>query len=355
MVNRRVLLVGSLPFENEPAAMAEAMHRVGEHLWSLPDGEVGERTEDCPGGTRSAWVQTIMDRCEADTSNWTVKRRAKRNVGGYAADYTSGPRLKPKHTPKDTAQHLDFGWADAARQSYPEFVRLRASSDRGDLRFQVGLPTGMGATFGMMDPITAMRYADAFSERMATEANEILRFTEPGDLAFQIEVPGELAFAHKLPKALAGLAAKRVIDLVERIETGAPIGIHLCFGDLNNEALINAPTLDKAVAFTNALLQRWPARHELSYIHFPLAEAAEPPPMDRAYYKPLGQLLVPNKTKFVAGFVHPSRSIDELRQIRDHIESIRGHEVDIACSCGMGRVEPETAKRLLDTSAELTR
>ena len=126
--------------------MAMALEHVGEHLWALPDGEIGERTEACPGGTRSAWVQTIMDRCEADTDNWTVVRPARRNAGGYAADYESGPRLKPKRRPRDIADHLDFGWAAAARQSHPEFLRLRREFGFDELKFQVGLPTGLGAT-----------------------------------------------------------------------------------------------------------------------------------------------------------------------------------------------------------------
>ena len=346
--------MGSMPFENESAAMAIALAQVGNHLRALPDGEIGERTPECPGGTRSAWVQTIMDRCEADTENWTVVRSAQRNAGGYAAGYDSGPRLKPKHRPRDAADHLDFGWADAARQNYPEFVRLR--DERGDtsLRFQVGLPTGMGATFGMMSPPTALRYAGAFSRRMAQEANEILSFTGPKNVIFQIEVPGELAMAYKLPRRAAVVAAKSVVRLVSQIDPGAPFGIHLCFGDLNNEALIHAPSLEKAVSFTNALIRHWPSEHELAYIHFPLAEAADPPPLERSFYEPLGEIDLPPGVRFVAGFIHPARSIEQLRQIRDHIETIRAGEVDVASSCGLGRTDPDVALRLLRMASDLT-
>ena len=354
MANRGILLVGSMPFANEPTAMAEALDRVGEHLWALPDGEIGERTEACPNGTRSAWVQTIMDRCEADTDNWRVLRPAIRNAKGYAKDYNSGPRLRPRHRPKTVAQHLDFGWAEAARQSYPEFLRLRDRFAYPDLRFQVGLPTGMGATFGMMGPLNALRYADAFSMRMAQEANEIHRFTEPGDLQFQIEVPGELALVYRSPKLMIRWAAKRVLKLVQQLPSEAPIGIHLCFGDLNNQALTHAPSLDKAVAFTHALIAKWPLQRTLSYIHIPLAEASEPPPLGRSYYQRLADLRLPASTRLVAGFVHARRSIEDLRRIRDQIETIRGEEVDIACSCGLGRQDPDTARRLLDMSAALT-
>jgi hypothetical protein len=354
MTERKVLLVGSMPFEDEPTAMATALERVGDHLWALPDGEIGERTEACPGGTRSAWVQTINDRCEADTDNWTVVRPARRNTGGYAADYESGPRLKPKHRPSEMVDHLDFGWAAAARNSYPEFLRLRRQFGLDDLRFQVGLPTGLGATFGMMSPPTALRYSGAFNRRMAREANEILSFTEPGDVIFQVEVPGELALAHRLPKPLVGLATRSVVGLVNQIDVGAPIGIHLCFGDLNNEALIKPSSLDKAVHFANSLIDKWPESHDLAYIHFPLAEAVEPPPLERSHYEPLGRLRIPDGTRFIAGFVHPRRSDEELLTIRSHIEEIGGHEVDIASSCGLGRIDEPAALQVIEAAGQLT-
>lgn len=350
---REVLLVGSMPFHDEATAMAKAMELAGSHLRSLPDGEIGERTEACPSGDRSAWVQTIMDRCERDTENWTIKKPGKRNAAGFAADYESGPRLRPKHRPSEMVGHLDFGWDAAARSSYPHFQKVRDESGREELKFQVGLPTGVGAAFGILSPPSALRYSGAFNQRLAQEANEILNFTDPGDVVFQVEVPGELALAYKLPRQLVSVATKKVIDLVERIDVGAPIGIHMCFGDLNNSALISAPSLDKAVNFTNDLIRRWPKKHPLAYIHFPLAEAADPPPVDRSFYEPLADIDLPAGTRFIAGFVHDKRSDTELRQIREHIEQIRGGLVDIACSCGLGRQDEETAERLIASCAAL--
>jgi len=83
---RNVLLVGSMPFENEHEAMTKAIEIAGPCLVTLPDGEIGERTDACPSGDRSAWVQTIMDRCERDTENWPVSKAGTRNSGGFAAD-----------------------------------------------------------------------------------------------------------------------------------------------------------------------------------------------------------------------------------------------------------------------------
>ena len=43
MAERKVLLIGSLPFDNEEDAMARSLDILGEHLFSLPDGEIGEK------------------------------------------------------------------------------------------------------------------------------------------------------------------------------------------------------------------------------------------------------------------------------------------------------------------------
>lgn len=349
---RKALLVGSLPFDSEAEAMAIAMSKVGPLLLALPDGEIGERTDAHPKGDRSAWVQTIADRCESDTANWTVTRPSRRNADGFHADYDAGPRLKPKHGAKDLAAHLDLGWSTFARQSYPLFKQQVKESGRTDLRFQVGLPTAMGMTFGLMSPPNALRFAKAFNERLAHEANEILDFTD-GDVQFQLEVPGELAMAYKLPKFAVGLSLRTVLGLVKQIRPEAPFGLHLCFGDLNNKSLIKPPSLDKMVNFTNQLIAKWPKTHELNYVHVPLAEAKEPPPIEASWYAPLANLNLPPNVRFVAGFVHDKRSMEEHQQILKILEALRPDGVDIASSCGLGRRDRATAEKILDTTRQL--
>ena len=102
-----------------------------------------------------------------------------------------------------------------------------------DLKFQVGLPTGMGGTFGLMGPINGLRYASAFNTRMAYEANEMLKIADPGDIIFQLEVPGELAMAYRMPKFLMNLSLRTVLGLVQQIEPKAPFGVHFSFGSMS--------------------------------------------------------------------------------------------------------------------------
>lgn len=351
---RKVLLVGSLPFENEVAAMTHSLDVLGTDLSSLPDGEIGEKSKEYPKGTRAAWIQSIIDICEKDTENWTLIKEGIRDESGFPTGYDKEPRLTPKRSPSEMHNYLDFHWIDYFKSSYPAFKKLKKDKGSKDLKFQVGLPTGLGIAFAMMNPLNALRYASAFNKRMAYEANEILKLAEPNDIVFQIEVPGELAMAYKLPQFMVSLALRPILQLINQIEPKAPIGIHICFGDLNNKALTKASTLGKMVNFSNNLVKKFPETHKLAYVHYPLAEAAAPPPLKAKYYETLKNIQLPKDTRFVAGFVHDKRSETELQQILEMIEKVRGETVDIACSCGLGRRTPKIAKELIQMSHNLT-
>ncbi len=345
MSARKTLLVGSLPFASEEAAMSHALHVLGDHLFCLPDGEIGEVTPEFPNGKRAAWVMTAINQCSADSANWETVRPAVNDANGFPADYHTVQRLRPRRPPAEMHQHLRFGYDDFFRQSYPIFKRLRDQHGLSNLKFQVGIPTGLGISFSMLAPITALRYADAFNRRLAHEVNHILK--EAGeDVVIQIELPGELAMAYQLPGFLVQLALRSVWGLLNKLEYPAHIGVHLCLGDLNNKALIHANALDKMVNFSNALVDGWPSRHTLEYVHYPLAEAAAPPTLQPEYYQPLQRARLPDGTQFIAGFVHEGRSPKEHQQLLSIIEGIRGAKVGVACSCGLGR-RPRTAAESL--------
>ena len=353
MTTRKSLLVGSMPFSDEQEAMTFAITHLGDSLLALPDGEIGEKTEQYPNGKRSAWVMTAINLCAEDTANWEVVKDVVRGTDGFPVDYNSVQKLRPKHSPATMHKYLKFGYDDYFKESYATFTALKQEKGLDDLAFQVGVPTGLGIAFSMMSPINALRYTDAFNKQVAYEVNEILKVARD-DVVIQIEVPGELAFAYKLPNFMVNIALWSIFNLVKKINPPARIGFHLCLGDLNNEALTHAKTLDKMVHFSNTLVDRWSPEHELAYMHYPLAEAIDPPPMDASFYEALKNIHLPEKTRFVAGFVHEKRSDDELAQIRDMIETIRQHPVDVACSCGLGRRPRAVAEAVIKTTVELT-
>lgn len=352
MSNRKALLIGSLPFDNEEAAMTHLLEALGPHLFCLPDGEIGEKTPLYPRGKRQAWVMTVINACSEDTANWRVIREPVRDENGFPVDYDKVQRLSPKRPPGEMYRHLRLGYDDFFRSSYPIFQRLRAERGLTDLKFQVGVPTGLGITFSMMSQLTALRYAEAFNRRLADEINEVVA-AAGDDAIVQIEVPGELAMAYMLPNFLVGLPVASVLGVVKKINPRARFGIHICLGDLNNKALVQAKTLNKLAHFSNELMAQWPTTHQLAYVHYPLAEAAEPPPLDPAYYAPLRRIRLPQGVRFVAGFVHEKRALAEHTQLLKILDDVRGEAVDVACSCGLGRRPTEIAKKLIELTRQV--
>jgi hypothetical protein len=350
---RAAMLVGSLPFDTEETCMSIALDTLGPALFSLPDGEIGDKTPAFPKGNRIAWVVYAIEKLTEDTQNWQVVKQPIRGDDGMAVDYNGFQKLKPRRSPADMPQHVRLGYDRFFFQNYPIFQRLREQHNLPDLKFQLGVPTGFAMGFAFASPITWLRYTYAFNTVIAREVNAVLA-TAGKDVIIQIEVPPELYAAYKLPGPLLGLALRPINDLLAKITPGAQIGIHLCLGDFHNEALVHPKTLKKMVAFSNKLVAEWPAQHTLSYVHYPFAEGIVPPTVAASYYTPLKDINLPSGTRFIAGFVHEKRSTTENKHILASIETAYGRPVDVACSCGLGRRSPETAQHLMDLMAQLT-
>ncbi len=145
---RRVLLVGSLPYQDEASAMARACALAGDRLIALPDGEIGERSERYPAGDRSQWVAGLAGRLAGEMSLFDVVDEGTMNDWGFPVDFGSIARLRPRCGPAEFGDRLRLGYDTFALRSWPHVERLRASTGRPDLGMQVGLPTGLGIAAG---------------------------------------------------------------------------------------------------------------------------------------------------------------------------------------------------------------
>jgi hypothetical protein len=156
-----------------------------------------------------------------------------------------------------------------------------------------------------------------------------------------------------LQAAMSRFLAKGVLQLVKKAPAGTRFGIHLCLGDLNNQALGRLSTTAPLVALANALSSQWPADKKLEYVHVPLAAGENPPPLTEAFYRDLSRLALTHDVRFVAGLVHEKPTLDEQRQVLRWVEQYIGHSVDVAAACGLRRRERPIAKTILERSAEL--
>ena len=350
---RRVLLVGSLPYQDEATAMDRAVELIQDLLIALPDGEVGERSERFPNGDRAAWVVGLIERLKGETELFDVVKPGQTNELGLPVDFKSLPRLRPKVKPDVLGERLYLGYDQFALGSWPHFRQLSEAPGYREMRFQVGFPSALDAAFTMLSPTKILRYYPAYAAAMARDADTIVEQVGADNLLFQIEAPAEVLMAHKLPKPFTRLTVRPVLNLAKRLNSQVPIGIHLCYGDLNNDASIAPKGFGRLVHFTQQLINRWPSSHSLAYVHLPFAAGTSPPPTKAKAYRPLRDLELPEGTRLVAGFVHEQPTIQEQTELLKVIEDARGAPVDVATACGLGRRPTETADLLLQRCAEL--
>ena len=337
---RNAHLVGSLPGNTATEAMSTALDVLGPQLRSLPDGETGERRN---------WVQSIINSLRNHPA-FEVRK------DGDWSDYGKTPQLRIRKGQRLYGANLDFGHVDAARQSFPEFERLKAERGRPDLAFQQGVPGDLDMAMFTLGPNGALRHRRPFTEATLAEIKGVAAISGPETL-FQIEVPAELTFLAKAPgparPQLAKVLAKAVVGLAAASPPGTRFAVHLCLGDMNNRAFGTLSDVTPIVLLCNAIVTSWPADRPLELVHAPFAAADRPASTDPAFYAPLSGLELPPDIDFAAGIAHEAQDLGPQRGIRDMIEDRLVRHVAIAAACGLGRRSEQAARANLERTAEL--
>jgi hypothetical protein len=344
-----------MPFKDEKTAMSKALKYLDGHLKSLPDGEIGKKSERHKFGERLGWIQWVVERFENNPAFMIVKAPAYESRLGLWADYDSGVRYKLKLTGDNLYRFLDFGYEEYFKSSYKLFRRLRNRKRNKNLKFQFGIPGALAISIFSLGFIQGIRSRKIFEDRLAYECNRIYE-SGGDDILFQIEVPIELGIYIKAPAIIKPLVARwavgNILSLVNKLNKNARVGIHLCLGDLNNKPFSKIRNVGSLVSFSNELARQWPRDRALDFVHFPLAMGDIPPSVDPAFYSSLKRIVLPPDTRFIAGFVHEGLSEDQEKKILSVIENNLGRTVDVSSSCGFGRRTPEVTERLLkDTSS----
>jgi hypothetical protein len=339
-VERRVHLIGSYPADTPEDAMREVLKRAGPHLAYLPDGETGARRN---------WIASIIDGLRGHPDLQVCRD------GGWS-DYRDPLNFKVRRGHRLDGASLDFGYVAAYEMAQQQFQALRTEFDRDDLAFQVGIPGDLDMAMFTLGPTGPFTHRRPFTDAVVRQITEIHQLGGDGVLV-QLEAPAEQVFVTMAPAPLrpgiARWAGSGIAELARRSPVGTRFGVHLCLGDLGHKSLTGLSNAQPLVVMANALARRWPSDRTLEFVHAPLAAGADPPPLDPAFYAPLHGLRLPQRTRFVAGFLHEARSADEHKTILAAIENAVGAPVDVAASCGLGRRSREAAEHTLARGAEL--
>ncbi|GAA1666446.1 hypothetical protein GCM10009765_14910 [Fodinicola feengrottensis] len=333
------MLVGTLPGGTADEAMRSAVERLGPHLSQLPDGETGDRR---------IWVVGLIMAFEGHPDLEIAHE-------GDWSDYKHQRNFRVRKGHQLRGDKLDLEYLKWYELNRPVFDKVKDDAKLSDLSFQVGIPGDLDMTMFTMGPTRMLGKREPFSEATVRDITQI-HAAAGGDVVFQLELPAETVFVAKagpLGGVVAGKLAAGINRLVKASPAGARFGIHLCLGDLGHKALSGLSSARPLVRFANAIADGWPAGRTLEYVHAPLAAGDEPPSVDPAFYAPLTGLELPAGTRFVAGFLHEERTIQEQRKLLDVIEAAVGHEVDVAASCGLGRRTPEAGFATMDQARAL--
>jgi len=339
MSERTVHLVGTIPAASTREALDLVVETVGDRTgkW-LPDGETGDRGN---------WIGRIIESLRSHP-DLEVKRE------GDWSDYDETPVFAVRRGHSFDAVDLDYHrhFVD----SWGEFEEVRRRLGRPDLALQIGIPGPIDLAFAAFgfNPIEGLRHAAPFEEATVRDIEKI-HATAGDKVVYQLEIPIEVEIAIRM-RLLGGPGiawlARRILRVISASPEGTRWGFHLCVGDMNHRAFSRLDDATIPVRLANALARRFPEGRRLEFVHMPFAHAVDPPSTDESFYAPLRALDL-DGTRFVAGFVHEGQDTDAQRSIRDTIERIVGHPVDVAAACGLGRRDLEHARANLALSREL--
>lgn len=338
--HRSVHLVGTVPAPDSATAFELFATRLGDHLppW-IPDGETGDRLD---------WVLRIVEELRRHPD-----LRLARD--GDWSDYDTTPYFEV--APQRRFETLELDYSRHFAQSWPAFQEFRRSRDPAVV-LQVGIPSHLDLAliaFGFK-PTRALTNLAPFRDATVREITRI-HDRAGDDVVFQLEIPIPLILLTRVPGPIRGPVAARLaaelIKAIRRSPAGARFGVHLCYGDMNHEAMGDPTDSGPLVQLANALIAAWPASQRLEFIHAPFARGRRPPPLDPTFYAPLAGLRLPGGTRFAAGIVHEDLGLDELRQLRDRIEALVARTVDVGAACGLGRRDRERAEANLRLSRDV--
>jgi hypothetical protein len=346
-----VLLVGSMPFEKPEQSFREVAERVGGHLSSLPDGEVGPRKN---------WVGMLPELVYSQHPDLEELRSPATGTMEQPADpdWDEGQegfwtfRVKPGAE----IRFDDLLYGTFALESYDIFRRQREEGviPQG-VRFQVSLPAPMSAVdFSFEEPEHYPMLRRAYMDALRREIDKMLERIPEEDLAIQYDLAWEVvdlamgdrsffrfwprrSFEEKLEDHLSQIPA-----MSEAVPEGALLGYHWCYGTWGGWPMTELTDLSLCVRLSNEAVRR--SRRRVDWVHMPVS--VDP---DDAFFAPLADLDI-RDTKVFLGLIHET----DVEGFPARVEKAHRYRSDfgVAGVCGYGRLDPAELPAVLDAHKE---
>lgn len=321
MMDREILLVGSIPMKSAEDVFSTVGRELGGLVKRIPDGELGDRTD---------WVQwqsSVFSRIPF------VER-----VDAAAADRT-GARKGPQYRvrpgfPTAAVQFGPLGYVDAARESFKAFSAAKAAGTiAGDSRFQVGVATALSVVGQYVDDAFQIAVEPAYEHRLLEEVGEIAAAIPHDELAIQWNLATELSIIEgRRPVHFEQIwngILDRVVRAAESVPEGVELGLHFCFRDFEFNDFPLPDDLDRIVDLANGLSGS--VGRSIDWMHFPVPEHT----LDGSYFEPLDRLTLRDETRLFLGVLHSGDDIAKT-QHQVALAAQRIADFGIASECGLG-------------------
>jgi hypothetical protein len=341
-------LVGSVPLETAQEVFESFGRKLGDHLRTMPDGEVGPRRH---------WISRVHYQVLAGHPELETVRHPKPENGVE--------RLNPRDAGdswlfkvKDGVSRVTFGepgwrlgYARDAVNSYFVFSVLR---DKGvlpaHLRFQVSLPSVNSALppriFPNKKDIEKIR--PGYEQALKAEIEKIVEKIPPRDLAIQWDCATEIQDAYGAVPGYSGDTAlqrntPQIRALCAAIPSDVELGYHFCFGTLGGWPRFAPDDLSGAVKLANAFVEA--SGRRVDWVHLPVLDCS-----DDKFFAPLSGLK-PEGARVYLGVIHNmARFSERVAAARKYLPNF-----GVAAYCGFGRVPPAEIPSVLEEHLQAAR
>ena len=341
-MTRQLHLVGSIPLDTPQEVFEMFGARLGPHLFSMPDGEVGPRRH---------WISRVHYQVLASHPELEVVQRPAPDAEGVERQFPRDAKDAWHFRVKPGVAQVRFGdpgWRlGFARDAVNSYFVFRVMKEKGVLpqhvRFQVSIPMVNSVLppriFPDRDDLERIR--PGYEAATLAEVAKIVEKIPGRDLAIQWDCSTEVQDAYgAIPGFPLENAIERSLRQVRNLAPGIPedvaLGYHLCFGTLGGWPRFQPNDLGQVVQLANAFIRA--SGRRVDWIHIPVLDRADDP-----FFEPLSEL-EPQGARVYLGAIH------NMARFRERVATARKFlpEFGLGAYCGFGRLAPSELPAILD-------
>jgi hypothetical protein len=232
-----------------------------------------------------------------------------------------------------------LGFAREALASYAIFRQMKAAGEIAQAqRFMVALPTPWAPVYSFISYRWQREVHARYEAAVLGELAEIVAGVPADELALQWDVATEMSWWERVYPAPFEAIEAEIVESLLRLLRAVParveLGLHLCYGSMNNRHWKEPADTGHLVTLTNALTRS--LERPIDFLHLPVPQNRT----DAGYFAPLASLDLSRVRELYLGLLHLD---DGVPGALERVAAARAFvpRFGIACECGLGRRKPD--------------